>query len=56
MKTGAASLTLVPGRLSLQVGLRPSVPCLAQLSSPQLNSGTASNCLLESTRQRIPQA
>src|SRR5260370_15548180 len=34
----------LPGHLSLQVGLRPSVPCLAQLSSPQLNSGTASNC------------
>jgi hypothetical protein len=35
---------LVPGQLSLQVELRPSMPCLAQLSSPQLNSGTASNC------------
>ena len=35
---------MLPGHLSLQVGLRPSVPCLAQLSSPQLNSGTASNC------------
>ena len=33
----------LPGHLSLQVRLRPSVPCLAQLSSPQLNSGTASN-------------
>src|SRR6266478_3325966 len=35
---------LVPSQLALQVELKPSVPCLAQLSSPQLNSGTASNC------------
>jgi hypothetical protein len=33
---------MLPGHLSLQVGLRPLCP--ASLSSPRLNSGTASNC------------